>query len=290
MNHALSRLPKLSFGALIKEERERQGLSHRDISVRCSVDRETVKSWERGESFPTRIELKKLFGSLQRLRHYVHLLPTAVQHEATADAKASGAPLPEQLAPIASAVLPFPKTFGEALKRARLHEGLGQDELGEMISVTGQAVSYWETETNTPILDHYNALLDLLPALNAAPKPVTRDIDKPGGYHTGERSSEPEIAVNFYDEQPTKENMQGSRGSQGHISAPTDVAPIRPAPKPAEIVNEDQQMRHALIRWGRLVHALKTQPNAHLFTDFLAEANDAGMTLADVISALDNPK
>lgn len=290
MNHALSRLPKLSFGALIKEERERQGLSHRDISVRCAVDRETVKSWERDEMYPSRIELKKLFGLLQRLRHYVHLLPTDIQNGVTADAKTSGAPLPEQLAPIAPPIMSYPKTFGEALKRARLHEGLGQDELGEIVGVTGQAVSYWETETNVPILDHYNALLDLLPALHGAPKPVSRDIEKPGGYHSGERASEPEIPVSFYDEPTTtKDDMQ--RPSSPSVTTPAPVAPIRPSqPKPAEVAREEQEMRYALIRWGRLVHALKTQPNAHLFTDFLAEANDAGMTLADVMSALEAPK
>jgi transcriptional regulator with XRE-family HTH domain len=72
-------------------------------------------------------------------------------------------------------------TFGDALRHIRIAEGLDQDELGSLLSVTGSAVSAWEHDTANPITSHYMQLLELFPALSAAPKPHPQDIQKPDG-------------------------------------------------------------------------------------------------------------
>jgi transcriptional regulator with XRE-family HTH domain len=313
MNHALSKLPKQTFGNLIQLEREKQGLSHRDIAVRCGVEREVVKTWERDEAIPGRLEMKKLLGSMQRLKHYMHLLP-AERHDQTLEdhKECYGVDAPEQLAPIAPPLPPPPKTFGEALKRLRVHEGLSQEELGEMMKVTGQAISAWENGHVVPILDHYKMLLDLIPDLKHAPSPKSdfRDIGKvspPGRPAGGSGFSVKEIVAIFPDlaepedefdtgtlalslEPPTKEKKTMQRSP---VSPPSSQPISRNQPKPEPPKSADapvnNDMRYALIRWGRLVHALRSREDAHVFTDFLAEASDAGMTLKDVIEALGEP-
>lgn len=269
MNAAISRLPRLTFGELLRIERTKQGLSHRDIAVRVGVDRALVGRWEANEEVPDRFQLKKLFGTCQRLRHYVHLLPVDTQNQARFDMTESGEAMPKQLAAIEAEPCSAPTTFGEALRLARLRSGLGQDELGELVSVTGQAVSAWETETNTPIMSHYEALCDLMPELRAAPRPKEiRNIDKPDGGRGVERQmTEHETRK----EEPTM-----------------NVKMIAPTPKLAaeELPALD---KFALIRWGRLVHALRSRDDIAQVTDFLAEANDAGLTLEEVIACLADP-
>lgn len=280
---SLSRLPKQTFGQLIRTEREKQGLSHRDIAVRCGVDRATAKAWEDDQAVPDRFELKKLFGTCQRLRHYVHLLPATLGAQATSDAVADQNPLPSQLAPIAPPAPAPPKTFGEALRRARLHEGFTQEEVGELVDVSGQAVGAWETDKVAPIKEHLDRLLALFPLENA-PLPDSQDIPKPVGGRGADR--DPYV----YNEQKQETPMQNPP-----ISKPPTVAAPPVTPNAAHAIGAISAHprpgldKWALIRWGRLVHSLKSAENATQFTDFLAEAKDAGMTLAEVLEALREP-
>lgn len=266
MNHALANLKRQSFGDVLKQEREAAGLSHYDLSCRVGVSKATVKSWETSEAFPDRFEMKKLVGSMRKLRHFIHLLPTSTQHQVESDMKASGDVIPPQLAPIAPPPPSF-QTFGEALRHERLSEGLGQDELGELVGVTGQAVSAWENGVNDPITSHYDGLVLLLPALRQAPKPESRDIDKPNG---GAGQEKP---------RPVSEEEPMNHRSPALRNVPT-APPSERAPA----------FKAALIQWGRLVHALKSHPDIHLLTEFLAEANAAGMTLPEAMAALADPK
>lgn len=76
------------------------------------------------------------------------------------------------------------ETFGEALSRARLAEGLAREELGDLLGVTGGAVRHWERGDNNPIMVHHQALLDLFPVLvDCVPPPdgMPQQIAKPAG-------------------------------------------------------------------------------------------------------------
>lgn len=265
MNTAIARLPRQTFGELLRQEREQAGLSHYDLSCRVGVDKATVRGWERGEAYPNRFEMKKLVGSMRKLRHFIHLLPTTTQHQVESDMREVGEVLPPQLAPITPPPPSF-TTFAEALRHERLSEGLGQDELGELVGVTGQAVSAWENDVSAPITLHYDALVNLFPKLGSAPKPESRDIDKPNG---GAGKEKPHVT---HEEEPMNHRPAVAR------------APVAP------VSERMPDFKAALIQWGRLVHALKSHPDLDLFTSYMAEASEAGMTLQEAMAALADPK
>jgi len=263
---SLSRLERLTFGDVLKREREEQGLSHHDVSCRVGVSKALVRAWEKGVNFPNRFEMKKLIGSMRSLSHYIHLLPQETVVAIVHDFKATNEEYPAQLAAI-DRVEPSPKTFGEALRRVRLSEGLGQDEIGELIGVTGQAVSAWESGISNPVKHHYDTLVSLFADLSFAPKPDTRDIDKPDG---GAGKEKPRTTQPEPQESPVNK-------------------PLNRFVPPAPASERAPDLKMALIQWGRLVHALKSHPDVHLLTDFLAEANKAGMTLPEAMAALADP-
>jgi len=261
----LEQLERLTFGDVLKREREAQGLSHHDVSCRVGVSKALVRAWEKGVNFPNRFEMKKLIGSMRSLSHYIHLLPQETVAAVVNDFRTAEEEFPKQLAAIVRDEPP-PKTFGEALRRVRLSEGFGQDEVGELVGVTGQAVSAWESGNSNPVKDHYDKLVRLFSDLCVAPKPDTRDIDKPDG---GAGKEKPRTIP---EPQETSVNKPLNR-----------FAPPAPASERAP------DLKMALIQWGRLVHALKSHPDVHLLTDFLAEANRAGMTLPEAMAALADP-
>lgn len=266
---SLSQLERLTFGEVLKREREEQGLSHHDVSCRVGVSKALVKAWEKGVNFPNRFEMKKLIGSMRSLAHYIHLLPQETVVAIAHDFKATNEEYPAQLAAI-DRIEPSPKTFGEALRRVRLSEGFGQDEVGDLIGVTGQAVSAWESGTSNPVKDHYDKLVALFADLSVAPKPDSRNIDKPDGGAGKEkpRTMQPE---------PHETPMNKPASYRNNIVPPAPVSERAP------------DLKMALIQWGRLVHALKSHPDIHLLTDFLAEANKAGMSLPEAMAALADP-
>lgn len=168
-----------SFGEHLRRERMARVVSHFEVGQRCGVAKEVVKQWELDRAAPNRYELQKLldlFPSLQR-----SVPPDWGGFYAETSHLVDGPPPSAPEAPEA-------KTFGEALARERLREGMTQDELAELLDVSGQAVSHWEIDRNAPVLAHYTALLDLFPDLALAPEPPTQDIDKPNGGEGVERA------------------------------------------------------------------------------------------------------
>lgn len=290
---------RMSFAELLRDERERQGLSHRDVARRCQVSKDDVRAWERGERMPERLEAIRLFGSFRQLRHYAHL----VTPNDPVDLNAFGdhGPAKQLPAPVAPPEPSVPPTFGEALRRLRLREGLDQHEVGELLGVTGQAVSAWETDTNAPIEDHYTRLLDLLPDLRAAPSPDSRDIDKPGGgagmsklrtlrsVRTG--------AAPFMTVPGPDEIVMSDPPSTVDLTSADEAPPGAPAPAPFE--EEEPMMmpntpepeapaldKAALLRWGRAVHAVLSSPSGPHVLVLLEAASQAGMTVEEVLAAL----
>lgn len=173
-----------TFGQALALLREERGYSHRELSNRACCSKADLKAWERGEGFPSAIQFKRLWGSVPRLWGFVDMLPHEASQEARAEKKKDEAPVAVRLPePEEEKIVepPPPKSFGEALRRARLREGLDQHEVADMLSVEQGSVSRWELDTNAPIADHHRKLCDLMPGLKNAPKPVTREIEKPAG-------------------------------------------------------------------------------------------------------------
>lgn len=76
----------------------------------------------------------------------------------------------------------FP-TFGDALKYFRERMNMSQDAFAQMFipTITGQAISFWETNVNIPVKDLYEQILDFIPEMKEQPRPEVQNIPKPDG-------------------------------------------------------------------------------------------------------------
>jgi transcriptional regulator with XRE-family HTH domain len=187
-----------TFGQALRKIRTERGLSHKEVADRVGVRKEQVRQWEEDTTFPSNFHLKKLYGTFSTLRFFTTLMPTIEReklitkaNEIVASAQMTGKleyetflppiagkneDLPEELVQTRR-----PKTFGEHLRAIRLTAGIDLEELGELMSVTGQACSAWELDKANPVMDHYVKLRDLFPALKNAPAPDAPDMPKPSG-------------------------------------------------------------------------------------------------------------
>jgi transcriptional regulator with XRE-family HTH domain len=92
-----------------------------------------------------------------------------------------GAWLPPSAPPIDAQqlALPEPKTFPESLRQERVRAGLTQDELGELLDVTGPAISQWEIGNITPVEESWERLKSVFP--NLIPPPDRKNMSTPVG-------------------------------------------------------------------------------------------------------------
>jgi transcriptional regulator with XRE-family HTH domain len=165
-----------TWGQALARCRIDKNMSHREVADRAGVGASAVRDWEMGIAYPTRPQLKRLVNlCFRQLQYFTGLLPTefhappsvkpADPDEAYVPPSLPGPPPPELAPP------PEPKTFREALRRAREDEGLHQRELAEMMDVTEAAVGHWETGTAQPYVHNYEKLLVLFPSLASVPRP-----------------------------------------------------------------------------------------------------------------------
>lgn len=180
------------LGELIRRARVSRDLTHRDVAQQVGVDKERVAQWEAGENVPRGREWPRLRG-MMNLLDAARLVWQAAINEA--ESRAATAPEvkreEEQIAKEVSGTngnvpdvpaLPDPRvqtSFGAALRVARLNLGFTQDELGQLIDISGSTISCWETGT-IPVLDNWNRLVDALPELKDCAPPGVRDINRPG--------------------------------------------------------------------------------------------------------------
>jgi transcriptional regulator with XRE-family HTH domain len=210
--------PRGSFGEHLRRERMARAVSHFEVGQRCGVAKEVVKQWELDRVEPRKYELQRLIELFPAITRF---LPPGTGFYAEVQHLQNG---PPEAAPEA----PAPTTFGEALAQLRLGEGMTQDELGDLLDVSGQAVSAWETGTNIPVRAHYAALLDLLPDLALAPEPPVQDIDKPNGGEGIERV----VVLAANDPQP-KEPAMSTRMPNPVLAA--NYQPPPPSQKPGDV-------------------------------------------------------
>ena len=196
-----------TFGDVLRFEREQRGSSYRDVAQHVGVSRDTVQAWEAGTEQPTNVQVKRLIGMFRALRYYVNLLPKELL-----EAVKKIEPLPTQMTPDTVAPKPPPATFAEALRRARVREGFAQDEIAELLGVSAQAVSAWETDVNTPVVPNWQAMLDLFPELLPFQPKKMKNREKPDGGAGLER-------------EPTRVGSGDSlQHASGVIGSPEDIA------------------------------------------------------------------
>lgn len=205
-----------TFGQAIALVRARHGHTHHNVADFVHVKASRVKDWEQGRAVPNAHEVTLLCKMMASLRFYRELLPRPVLKSLPASPADPSATLERQ---VLEAPEPAPKTFGEALRRARLAEGLGQAEVAELLNVEQGTVSRWELDRNPPVRDLYRALCEIFPSLKQAPSPDSRDIDKPEGNHLGNGGSPNPVVP------PITQPIQ---------IAPHASTPATPAPTPLE--------------------------------------------------------
>jgi len=186
----------MTFGQLLERTRTQKQITQHAMARRASVSSATYQAWERGEGLPTPEHIRMMFAN-------------GAPHVLNALREALRAPAPAPEAPKVCPPAP-PPSFGAELRRAREAEGLQQGEVANLVggvTLTRQAVESWENGRVVPVLEHYQALLDLFPALREGPRAAARDIPKPDGGRDVPRP-------------------------QGPARPPTPIPPSMPAPPP----------------------------------------------------------
>ncbi len=167
------------FGTAFKKVRIDYGHSYFQVSKMLGVEKATIRDWENGLSYPKGRDIARIKGTMPRVTPYLVLIPReAKDHEVVGkDVKREPIkPVPEFIPERKP-----PTGFGSHLELERVTAGYSQEDLGELLEVTSQSVSAWETEKVSPVLEHYEKLLEYFPNLIRAPKPDWKNIPPPTG-------------------------------------------------------------------------------------------------------------
>ncbi len=151
------------------------GITARVLAHKAKCSTEEVEAWLDGKWFPPPPVFARVVWVLPTLRYLKPALIVAYNEQEAARLA---------LAPAVSAPAEPKRSsdhFGEALAALRVGDGLTQSDVSELLKVSDQAVSHWELSRNVPILEHYDMLVDLWPALTLFERPAVRDIEKPVG-------------------------------------------------------------------------------------------------------------
>jgi len=165
--------PKKSLGEAFPEllraaTRKHLGnINGRALAHMAKVPVAEVQSWLDGKKLPDSHTFGRLVFILPSLRH---LKPQLVEATRERDHEK------ERLRLERAATLP--RHFGQALAVSRTADELSQQDVADLLGVTSQAVSAWETAANVPILEHYERLITLWPELDTV-RPSVQDIEKP---------------------------------------------------------------------------------------------------------------
>ncbi len=271
--------------AAVRDGRAKAKLSVHAMADRAGVKPSVVRSWEAGEALPTVVAWKKLRMShafqwhtwlqeritkIEKLERSLDgadlvfeaidvcdpapaMLSKVALGAAGVDVAAFDASTPvepskaEMRQRAAVATLPWAEaaTFGEALRLARVAEGLNQASLGDLIGVSKTTISSWELDVTLPVKPLFDKILSLFPGLSPLPHLVDlRDIEKPNRNPTGSRdrpgrgmSVHPRAYSHMVRECATApaEAISGSNGTPaGAPSAPPEPA-TTPGPEPGHI-------------------------------------------------------
>jgi transcriptional regulator with XRE-family HTH domain len=157
------------FGAELRAAREKAKLSIRDVAHIGRVSMDDVRDFENAVNLPDKRTFWRIAAAIPQATHLKPLLQRLSGSEPLAPPPAP----PDAQEP--------GLTFCDHLRALRVADGLDQEDVADLVEVTGQAVSAWEVGTNVPVQAHFDRLVGLWPALAATPPPAVRDIPPPPG-------------------------------------------------------------------------------------------------------------
>ena len=156
-----------------------------------------------------------------------------------------------------------PRTFGEALARLRAADGATQATVADLVEVTPSAVQQWEADAAVPIAVHYDALLDLFPALADGPVPDARSMQKPGPV-AGTKEKDTPMALSHVE------------SNEGFPAAQLESSPASP------------NARTQMVAMVTLAIRARTAPGTAPVIALLRSAHAHGFTLADALALLED--
>lgn len=162
--------------------RQTRGLSYKDISDRTGASKGTVADWEAGKAYPSGLQIRKLYSSIRELYAYEHLL----RQERTT-AKEEGKAVPPDTEP----ELAEPTDFPSAMRYHRDKADMSQEEVANLVGVTGGAVGLWERGLTTPMYAAWSKLVETFPDI-AKFEPQTKTGELRGS-RTAERKAAREL-------------------------------------------------------------------------------------------------
>lgn len=184
-------IQRVPFPEALMRERARLQLSRREVADQCGVAQGVVKRWERGEAIPSTQQFKRLVGMMVRLAPHAPDWGWAgaavVDGRMLQQREEMAASLKELRESHVEPPRPPPQSFGDGLRRVREDNEITQDELGELLGVSGAAVSAWETDTNCPVQPNLDKLCEVMPELRAGfecgaiKRPASQDRPVPVG-------------------------------------------------------------------------------------------------------------
>lgn len=187
-------------------ERARYQISRSEIAKHVGVQEKVVQKWERGETIPSVQQFKRLIGRLPRVAPFAPTWGWAQdavmrgegEFEKHLEATAQEVRRMETRGEIAEK--PPAEEFGPGLKRVREENEISQEELGELLGISGQSVSQWETSEVCPVIPNLDKLYTVMPELKAGietgaiKRPPSRDMDVPVG-NRYPRASTVDVAI-----------------------------------------------------------------------------------------------
>ncbi len=150
-------------------------------------------------------------------------------------------------------------TFGEHLRSVRKRNDLKAQDAAALLDVSAATWSKWEDDHMVPVQENYDKILDLFPAMKAAPKPKVRDIPKPAGNHVG---------TNTRKEEPMPHPFK--------LIAPVEM------PAPAN-------SRMALIKYGTILQHARDNVAIEMrryVADVVAAGAKAGLSIDEILETL----
>lgn len=141
-------------------------ITARTVAHKAKVPVSEVEDWVAGRALPSVRAFARVVYVIPQLRY---LKPRLIAAQQKNEPPKLPDPPPER------------RSFATQLTLCRTEDDLTQEEVANLLLVTGQAVSAWETGASLPVKMHHAALIDLWPSLaDCLPAPV-QDIDPPDG-------------------------------------------------------------------------------------------------------------